>query len=109
MQKPKYAAICRLLRNKIAVNLPKATPKIYHAIPVWFIGENAVVGYSVTAKKGVNLLFWNGQSLSEPDLKAAEIQYLEVTDVKIKDLRRWLKKAGRNIWDFATLRKQCKN
>lgn len=110
-QKPGLAAVCRLLRKEIEVALPKATARIYHSIPVWFIGENAVVGISVTAKQKVNLLFWNGQALDEPDLKAvgkfkaAQIQFQDETEVDRKKLRQWLKKANKNIWDFAGLRK----
>ena len=110
-QKPELAAVCRLLRKEIKTILPKASAKMYHSIPVWFIGENAVVGFSVTSKKKVNLLFWNGQALDEPGLKAvgkfkaAQIQYEDKTEIDHKKLKQWLKKAGRNIWDFAGIRK----
>ena len=105
------AAICRTLRTEIDAALPKATSKIWHAIPVWFIGENPVVGFSVTAKKNVNLLFWNGQSFDEQDLKpagkfkAAQIQFGNVSEINPKMLRRWLKKAGTEIWDHKAMRK----
>ena len=113
-QPPRYRAICRLLRSEISAALPKATSRIYHAVPVWFVGDNAVVGYSVTAKRGVNLLFWNGQALNEPELKAAgkfkaaQIQFQDVAEINTKNLRRWLKKAGKDIWDFSSLRKKCR-
>jgi hypothetical protein len=100
------AASCNLLRVEIDAALPKAMPKIYHANPAWFIGGNAVVGYNVTAKKGVNLLFWNGQSFDEHDLKAAgkfraaQIQFTDLSQIDTKALRRWLKKAKTDIWDF---------
>jgi uncharacterized protein YdhG (YjbR/CyaY superfamily) len=102
----------QLLHSEINVGLPKGTSKIYHAAPVWFIGENAVVGFGVTATKGVNLLFWNGQALKEPELKAvgkfkaAQIYFKDVTEINTKNLRRWLKKAAKDIWDFSTLRKR---
>ena len=101
-----HAAICQALRAEIDAALPKATSKIWHAIPVWFIGENPVVGYNVTAKKGVNLLFWSGQSFNEPALKAAgkfkaaQIQFNEVSQIDPKALRRWLKRASKDIWDY---------
>jgi len=107
-QKPQYAAICKVLRLEISATLPKATSKMYHAAPVWFVGENAVVGFSVTARKGVTLLFWNGQALEEPELqavgkfKAAQIQFQDIEEINPKKLRRWLKKAGKDIWDFKT-------
>jgi len=104
-QTAEHAAICRALRVEIDAVLPKATSKIWHGSPVWFIRENPVVGYNVTAKKGVNLLFWNGQSFGEPALKAAgkfraaQVQFTAVSEIDRKALRRWLKSAGTDIWD----------
>lgn len=101
-----YAAICEALRAEIEGVLPKAVGKIWHGSPVWFVGENPVVGYNVTAKKGVNLLFWNGQAFKEPALQpagkfqAAQIQFTQVADIDRAALRRWLKKAGQEIWDY---------
>ena len=100
----KHAAICRMLHAEIDTALPNATSKIWHAIPVWSIGENPVVGYKATPKH-VNLLFWNGQSFDEPALKAAgkfkaaQIQFTDETEIDLKMLRRWLKKAGTEIVD----------
>jgi uncharacterized protein YdhG (YjbR/CyaY superfamily) len=111
-QTAEHAAICHALRAEIDAVLTKATAKIWHAIPVWFIGENPVVGFGVTSKKGVNLLFWNGQSFGEADLKAAgkfraaQIQFTDVSQIDPKALRRWLKKAGRDIWDYKGLCKR---
>jgi hypothetical protein len=110
-QKPSDAAICRRFRSEIAAALPKAVAKIYHSAPVWFIGENAVVDFSITAKTGVRLLFWNGRNLGEPGLKAAgkfnaaQVQFHDAKEIDSATLRRWLRKAGKNIWDFAGLRK----
>jgi hypothetical protein len=101
-----HAVICQALRAHIDAGLPKATSKLWHGSPVWFIGENPVVGYSVTAKKGVNLLFWNGQSFGDPALKAAgkfraaQIQFTDASQIDVKLLRRRLKHAGTDIWDF---------
>jgi hypothetical protein len=109
-QIPAQAAICDTLFKEIDAALPKATPKIWHAIPVWFIGENPVVGYKATPKY-VNLLFWNGQSFDEPALKAAgkfkaaQIQFTDMSEIDTKLLRRWLKKAGTVIWDYQGIRK----
>ena len=100
-----HAAICHALRAEVDAVLPKATSKIWHRSPVWFIGENPVVGYNVTSKKGINLLFWNGQSFKEPALKAvgkfkaAQIQFTDVSEIDPEALRRWLKRAGTDIWD----------
>src|SRR5262245_29512701 len=65
-----FRTICQLLRELIDTAIPKATSKVWHGSPVWFIDDNPVVGYSTTAKT-VNLLFWNGQAFGEPDLKPA--------------------------------------
>jgi uncharacterized protein YdhG (YjbR/CyaY superfamily) len=111
-QTPRHAAICKTLLKEIATVLPKANPRIYHASPAWFIGENAVVGFSVSEKIGVTLLFWNGQALKEPSLKAvgkfkaAQIQFQDKAEIDSADLRSWLKKAGHDVWDFAELRKR---
>lgn len=111
-QKPGLAKVCRLLRKEIDATLPMSGAKIYHAMPVWFIGGNAVVGFSVTAKKKVNLLFWNGKAFKEPDLKAvgkfhaAQVQFGDVEEIDKKKLKKWLKKAGKDIWDFEAYRKK---
>jgi len=105
MQAAEHAAICHVLRAQIDAALPKATSKIWHGSPVWFVGENPVVGYNVTSQKGVNLLFWNGQSFGKPALKpagkfrAAQIQFTNVSEIDSKALRRWLKSASTDIWD----------
>lgn len=109
-QPPAFAAICRKLRAEIDAALPKAVSKIWHAIPVWFIGDNPIVGFKATPKN-VNLLFWNGQSLGEPALtaagkfRAAQIQFTDVSEIESNALRRWLKKAKTNIWDYSGIRK----
>lgn len=110
-QKPALAAVCRLLGKEIDAALPMSGATIYHGIPVWFIAGNAVVGFSVTAKQKVNLLFWNGQALDEPELeavgkfKAAQVQFESVEEVDRKKLKKWLKKAGKEIWDYQGMRK----
>lgn len=110
-QKPQHEKICHLLRAEIDSKLPRGKAKLYHGHPVWFIGENAVVGFQVLAKGGVRLLFWNGQALGEPALqatgsfKAAHIIYRDPAEIEPKALRRWLKKASKDIWDLAALRK----
>lgn len=108
-QAPKHAAVCEALCREIDAVLPSATSKIWHAIPVWFVGEIPVVGYKAGAKH-VNLLFWNGQGLDAPELKpagkfkAAQIQFTHEAEIPRKNLRRWLKQAGKELWDY---RKHC--
>jgi hypothetical protein len=107
-QIPKHAATCHLLHAEIDAALPGATSKIWHAIPVWFIGENPVVGYKATPKQ-VSLLFWNGQSFREPALKAAgkfkaaQIQFSGQSEIDVRLLRRWLRKARTDICDYREL------
>ena len=100
-----HAAICRRLHREIDAALPEALAKIWHSMPVWFIGENPVVGYKATPKH-VNLLFWSGQSFGDPTLesvgkfKAAQIQFTDASQIDSKVLRRWLKKSSTEIWDY---------
>jgi hypothetical protein len=106
---PEYGEVCRLLRAEIDRSMPKAVAKIWHAIPVWFVGEHPVVGFKAGARH-VNLLFWNGQSFGDPKLtaagkfKAAQIQFTDCSQVDLKALRRWLKSARTEIWDYRTRR-----
>jgi len=110
---PDHAAICGALRTEIDSCLPTATSKIWHGSPVWFIGENPVVGYNVRLKQEVCLMFWNGQSFDEPVFKpvgkggkAAQITFADVSEIDTKLLRRWLKKAGTLIWDYRKMYKE---
>jgi hypothetical protein len=99
------AAICASLQKSLDAGLPQATSKLWHAIPVWFIGENPVVGFTAR-KTGVMLMFWNGQHFDEPELQAsgsfhmAQIPYHDVLEIDEGKLSRWLQKAGTLIWDM---------
>lgn len=103
--------ICELLQKVITTNLPRAESKIWHGHPVWFLEGNPVVGYS-KLKDSVRLLFWSGQSFDEPGLqpegsfKAAEARYTSVTQVVVKDVERWLKKAQTIQWDYKNIVKR---
>src|SRR5262245_37593449 len=68
VQSPSFQVMCDALRKLIEKAIPKATARVWHGSPVWFIDDNPVVGYNVTAKS-VNLLFWNGQAFGEAGLK----------------------------------------
>jgi uncharacterized protein YdhG (YjbR/CyaY superfamily) len=76
-QTPEDQLICDLLATEINKHLPEAENKIWHAIPVWFLDGNPIVGYS-KLEDCVRLLFWSGQSFEEEGLanegkfKAAE-------------------------------------
>lgn len=103
--------ICNTLAKEICDALPKAENKIWHAHPVWFLDGNPIVGYS-KLKTCIRLLFWSGQSFEEEGLqkegsfKAAEMRYTSVDEIKIKDLKRWLKKSKTIQWDYKNLIKR---
>lgn len=105
------APIARLLAETIDAVLPKAENKIWHRHPVWFLDGNPVVGYS-KLKAGIRLLFWSGQSFDEPGLtpegsfKAAEVIYTDLAEVKIRDLKRWIKKSKEIQWDYKNIVKR---
>jgi hypothetical protein len=99
------AAICHALQAQINAGLPQASSKLWHAIPVWFIGPNPVVGYTVR-KEGVMLMFWNGQSFADPELEhsgsfhVGQIRFDDVSQIDNGKLNGWLAKAATNIWDM---------
>ena len=97
--------ICDKLQAEIEKAIPKASSRIWHGSPVWFIGENPVVGYSARAKR-VDLMFWSGQLFDEPALKAvgkdkaAEFSIEDASEINTAKLRRWLKSARTMIFDY---------
>jgi hypothetical protein len=103
-QPPAFRTICDLLRELIDTALARATSKVWHGSPVWFLDDNPVVGYSSTAKT-VNLLFWNGQAFGETGLKpvgkyrAAQATFADAAEIDPKVIRRWLKKAKSDVLD----------
>jgi hypothetical protein len=108
---PNDKAICDLLYAEINQNLTEAEHKIWHAHPVWFLDGNPVVGYH-KLKKGIRLLFWSGQTFTEPALKnegkfkAAEIYINDISEINTTDLARWLKKAEEIQWDYKNIVKR---
>jgi hypothetical protein len=98
-------AICDALADGIDTALKSAESKVWHGGPVWFLDGNPIVGYWVR-KKDVQLLFWSGQSFEEPGLhpegkfKAAELRISDVTQIKDRELKRWLRKAKTIQWDY---------
>lgn len=59
--------ICELLATTIDRELTGAESKIWHAHPVWFLGDNPIVGYS-KQKAGWRLMFWSGAGFEETNL-----------------------------------------
>lgn len=108
---PDEAAICERLYEIICEQLPKADYKIWHRHPVWFLEGNPVVGYH-KLKAGIRLLLWSGQSFDEPNLlpegsfKASQIIYTNPNEVKVTELKRWLKKAKLIQWDYKNIVKR---
>jgi hypothetical protein len=104
-------AICGLLFELIRKELPHVEFKIWHAIPVWFVDGNPIVGYG-KLKDCVRLLFWSGQSFDEAELKnegkfkAAEKRYTSVAEIDLEALIRWLQKAVAIQWDYKNIIKR---
>ena len=104
--------ICDLLADTIDSELTEAENKIWHAHPVWFLDGNPTVGYS-KQKKGIRLMFWSGADFDEDNLnikgekfKDASIFYNNVSEIKIKDLKSWLKKSREIQWDYKNIVKR---
>lgn len=104
--------ICNLLAEEIDINLKEAESKIWHSHPVWFLDGNPTVGYS-KQKAGIRLMFWSGESFEEENLepgtgkfKDASIFYTSVDEIKVKDLKRWLKKSKSIQWDYKNIVKR---
>ena len=104
-------AVMNRLRKIIDDSLPDAHAKIWHAHPVWFDGDNPLVGYS-RLKDGVRLMFWSGQSFDRPGLspsgsfKAAEILFNEAEEIDDDSVRAWCRDAWAVQWDYANIQKR---
>jgi hypothetical protein len=105
-----HAAICNTLRHEIDAVLAGSTCKIWYSNPVWFIGDAPIVGYNITAKQAVNLLFWSGQLFDEPNLKssgkfkAAQVQFKTASEIDTNALHGWLNKSAVHIFDYNAMR-----
>lgn len=104
--------ICDVLASTINACLPEAENKIWHAHPVWFLDGNPIVGYS-KQKQGIRLMFWSGADFEEDELavrgkkfKDASVFYNDISEIKIKDLKRWLKKSKEIQWDYKNIVKR---
>lgn len=110
-QSARFRKVCDALARVIGGALKSSESKIWHRGPVWFIDGNPIVGYWVR-KDSVQLLFWSGQSFDEAGLtsegkfKAAEARYVDVSDIKIAPLRRWLRKSQKVQWDYKNIVKR---
>jgi hypothetical protein len=111
-QTPEDKNICNILAEEIDSSLPEAENKIWHSHPVWFLEGNPVVGYS-KQKAGIRLMFWSGASFEEDKLqpgtgkfKDASIIYISAEQIKVKDIKRWLKKSKTIQWDYKNIVKR---
>lgn len=84
-----------------------STSKLFHRNPAWFLDGNPIVAYYVPAKKDrVRIMFWSGQSFSEPGLekegrfKAATKDYFSSDDLDLDQLRKWLAESQTIQWDY---------
>ena len=100
------------LANIIDGELTGSESKIWHAHPVWFLDGNPIVGYS-KQKTGMRLMFWSGADFEEGNLnirgkkfKDASIFYNNLSEIKAKDLKRWLKKSSEIQWDYKNIVKK---
>ena len=104
--------ICVTLSKTICELLPDAESKIWHRHPVWFLDGNPTVGYS-KQKAGIRLMFWSGVSFEEDKLqpgtgkfKDASIFYAHSDQIKIADMKRWIKKSKSIQWDYKNIVKR---
>ena len=110
-QVPADKEICDKLAIAIDRELTEAENKIWHAIPVWFLDGNPVVGYG-KLKDSVRLLFWSGDTFEEEKLqkegkfKAADIRYTSAEQIDFTGLSRWLKKSREIQWDYKNIVKR---
>lgn len=111
-QLPNDRVICDLLASELSRHLPEAENKIWHRHPVWFLDGNPVVGYS-KQKPGIRLMFWSGIGFEEEGLavkgakfKDASVFYNDLSEINIKDLKRWLEKSREIQWDYKNIVKR---
>ena len=111
-QSPGDKEICNLLATIINKELGESENKVWHAHPVWFLDGNPIVGYS-KQKAGIRLMFWSGADFDEELLnvrgtkfKDASIFYNNVSEIKSKDLKRWLQKSSEIQWDYKNIVKR---
>jgi hypothetical protein len=104
--------ICKQLAAIIDGALTKADSKLWHAHPVWFLDGNPIVGYS-KQKQGIRLMFWSGADFEEPGLNVlgkkfrdASVFYTDLSEIRITELKRWLKKSRNIQWDYKNIVKR---
>ena len=101
--------ICDHLAIIIDNELHEAESKIWHSHPVWFLDGNPIVGYSKQIA-GIRVMFWSGVDFEEEKLsvrggkfKDASVFFNKISNIKKKDLKRWLKKSREIQWDYKNI------
>ena len=103
--------IALILGKEFDAVLKGALSKVWHGHPVWFLDGNPIVGYH-RLKDSMRVLFWSGQSFKTPGLmqegsfKAAEVRYNTVAEIKVTQLRKWLKESKAIQWDYKNIVKK---
>jgi hypothetical protein len=83
--------------------LPEATRKRYHGIPVWCVADEPTVGIK-PAKAHLSVLFFRGQRIPDPSgtlvgsgsFELASVKLAEPGDLDEGALRTWLRAAKAN-------------
>jgi hypothetical protein len=70
------------LTGIIDAELPDATTKLYHGIPVWCVGDEPTVGIK-PAKAHVSVLFFRGQKIPDATGKLVASGSFEMASVKL--------------------------
>jgi hypothetical protein len=80
--------------------LPEATTKRYHGIPVWCVGEEPTIGVK-PAKAHVSVLFFRGQRIADAtgslvasgSFEMASVKLASAADLDEDALRGWVRAA----------------
>jgi hypothetical protein len=82
--------------------LPGATTKLYHGIPVWCVGDEPTIGIK-PAKAHLSVLFFRGQRIADPtgtlvasgSFEMASVKLASAGDLDENALRAWVREARR--------------
>ncbi len=80
--------------------LPEATTKVYHGVPVWCVGDEPTIGVK-PAKAHVSVLFFRGQRIADEtgtlvasgSFEMASVKLASAADLDEDALRGWVRAA----------------
>ena len=80
--------------------LPEATTKLYHGIPVWCVGDEPTIGVK-PAKAHLSVLFFRGQRIADAtgtlvgsgSFEMASVRLASAADIDEDALRGWVRAA----------------